>query len=78
MERINLFTNRERRFSQFPWQQISKLPSFGMLFCHYLKFESIPISKQTLESIPGEVILLNTDQDQLHKDEQEIYRLCNE
>jgi hypothetical protein len=78
MERINLFNNRERRFSQFPWQQISKLPSYGMLFCHYLKFEYIPISQHIVESIPGEVILLNTDQEQLHKDELEIYRLCNE
>ena len=70
--------NRERRHSQFPWQQISKLPSYGMLFRHYLLFENIPISKQTVESIPGEVILINTDQAQLDKDEQEIYRLCNE
>jgi hypothetical protein len=27
MTRINLFNNRERQHSQFPWQQISKLPS---------------------------------------------------
>jgi hypothetical protein len=78
MERINLFNNRERRHSQFPWEQISKLPSFAMLFRHYLLFENIPISKQTVESIPGEVILINTDKEQLYKDEQEIYRLCNE
>jgi hypothetical protein len=49
-----------------------------MLFRHYLIFETIPISKKTLESIPGEVILLNTDQAQIDKDEEEIYRLCNE
>ena len=78
MERINLFNNRERRHSQFPWQEISKLPSFGVLFRHYLLFENIPISEKTVESIPGEVILINTDLEQLHKDEQEIYRLCNE
>ena len=78
MERINLFNNRERRHSQFPWQQISKLPSFAMLFRHYLLFENIPVSKKTVESIPGEVILINTNLEQLHLDEQEIYRLCNE
>lgn len=78
MERINLFNNRERRHSEFPWQQISKLPSFGVLFRHYLLFENIPVSKKSVESIPGEVILINIDQDQILKDEQEIYRLCNE
>jgi hypothetical protein len=78
MTRINLFNNKERRHSQFPWQQISKLPSYGMLFRHYLLFENIPISQKTVESIPGEVILINTDLEQLDKDEQEIYRLCNE
>jgi hypothetical protein len=78
MERINLFNNKERRHSQFPWQQISKLSSFSMLFRHYLLFENIPISKKTVESIPGEVILINNNLEQLHKDEQEIYRLCNE
>jgi hypothetical protein len=78
MERINLFNNRERRHSQFPWQQISKLSSFAILFRHYLLFENIPVSKKTVESIPGEVILINTNPEQLHKDEQEIYRLCNE
>lgn len=78
MERINLFNNRERKHSEFPWQQFSKLPSFSMTFQHYSFFEHIPVGGKTLESIPGEVILINTDQDQLSKDEQEIYRLCNE
>lgn len=78
MERINLFNNKERKYLQFPWQQISKLPSVAMLFRHYLIFENIPISKKTVESIPGEAILINIDLEQLHKDEQEIYRLCNE
>ena len=78
MTRINLFNNRERHYSQFPWQQISKLPSCSMLFCHYSPFENIPISKETVLSLPGEVILINTDLEQLHRDEQEIYRLCNE
>lgn len=78
MERINLFNNRDRKNSEFPWQQFSKLPSFSMTFQHHSFFENIPIGGKTLESIPGEVILINTDQDQLTKDEQEIYRICNE
>jgi hypothetical protein len=78
MTRINLFNHRERHYSQFPWQQISKLPSCGMLFRHYLPFENIPISKETVLSLPGEVVLINTDLEQLNRDEQEIYRLCDE
>ena len=78
MERINLVNNRERKYSQYPWQQFSKLPSFSMTFQHYYFYENIPVSGKTLESIPGEVILVNIDQEQLTKDEQEIYRLCNE
>jgi hypothetical protein len=49
-----------------------------MTFQHHSFFENIPIGGKTLESIPGEVILINVDQDQLTKDEQEIYRICNE
>lgn len=78
MERINLFNNRDRKNSEFPWQQFSKLSSFSMSFQHQSFFENIPISGKTLQSIPGEVTLINTDQDKLTKDEQEIYRLCNE
>lgn len=77
IERINLFNNRERKYSEFPWQEFSKLPSFGMLFQHYSFFETLPVNKKTLASIPGEIILINIDQEQLLKDEQEIYRLCN-
>jgi hypothetical protein len=78
MERINLFNNRERKNSEFPWGQFSKLPSFSTTFQHHSFYENIPVGGKTLESIPGEVILINTDQEQLIKDEQEIYRLCNE
>jgi hypothetical protein len=78
MERINLFNNKERKNSDFPWQKFSKLPSYSMNFSHYLFFENLPIGGKTLESIPGEVILINMDQAQLTKDEQEIYRLCDE
>jgi len=78
MERINLFNNKERKNSDFPWQKFSKLPSYSMNFSHYLFFENLPIGGKTLESIPGEVILVNMDQAQLTKDEQEIYRLCDE
>lgn len=78
MERINLFNNRDRKNSEFPWQKFSKLPSFSMTFQHQSFFENIPVGGKTLESIPGEVILINTDQDQLTLDEQEIYRVCNE
>ena len=77
MERINLFNNRERNYSEFPWQEFSKLPSFSMLFRHYSFFETLPVNTKTLESIPGEVILINADQEQLVRDEQEIYRLCD-
>jgi hypothetical protein len=77
MERINLFNNRERKYSEFPWQEFNKLQSFSMLFQHYSFFEMLPVNKKTLESIPGEVILINTNQEQLLKDEQEIYRLCD-
>jgi len=77
MERINLFNHRERKFSEFPWQEFSKLPSFSMLFQHYSFFETLPVNTKTLASIPGEVILINTDQEQLRRDEQEIYRLCD-
>jgi hypothetical protein len=78
MERINLFNNRDRKNSEFPWQQFSKLSSFSMSFQHQSFFENIPIGGKTLQSIPGEVTLINTDQDKLTKDEQEIYRLCDE
>jgi hypothetical protein len=78
MERINLFNNRDRKNSEFPWQHFSKLPSFSMSFQHQPFFENIPIGGKTLVTIPGEVILINIDQEQLAKDEQEIYRLCNE